>query len=247
MKYMEMIAKLGVGSAHPGGFSATLEQLKYHPIPKQCRILEVGCGTGRTACYLAKQGYDVTAVDIMPGMVKKAQKRAKKEKVNVTFLQADVRKLPFAENEFDVVIAESVSIFTETEKALAEYYRVLKAEGTLYDREIVAMKEMPPELKEMVLDLYSIEKMPASQHLLDLLESASFQDVKVWNLSSFPTDPKEMWEDQVKYPDPIKLIDEDAFGNQAIWQSAAKYDEMMRRFRDCFAYGTFIGTKRDKG
>ena len=71
---LDMLAKLGVGNAHPGGFGETIEQLKNYPIEKGKRVLEVGCGTGRTACFLAEQGCEVTAVDIRPEIIAKAIK-----------------------------------------------------------------------------------------------------------------------------------------------------------------------------
>ncbi|UUZ83362.1 hypothetical protein LJK88_05535 [Paenibacillus sp. P26] len=42
MSYLDMVAKLGVGGAHPGGFEATLEQLQRFPIPPGSRVLDVG-------------------------------------------------------------------------------------------------------------------------------------------------------------------------------------------------------------
>ncbi|GAE08518.1 ubiquinone/menaquinone biosynthesis methyltransferase UbiE [Paenibacillus sp. JCM 10914] len=77
MNYINMLSKLGMGSAHPGGFEATLRMLKNYPIQSNSRILEVGCGTGRTSCHLAGLGYEVTAVDLNENMIKKARKRLK--------------------------------------------------------------------------------------------------------------------------------------------------------------------------
>jgi SAM-dependent methyltransferase len=53
--------------------------------------LELGCGTGDTAIYLAKRGWQVTAVDFVPTALEKA--RAKPGAENVNFVQADVRQL----------------------------------------------------------------------------------------------------------------------------------------------------------
>ncbi|MGA8547663.1 MAG: class I SAM-dependent methyltransferase [Mycobacterium sp.] len=53
--------------------------------------LELGCGTGDTSIYLAKHGWQVTAVDFVPTALEKARAKAGSEKVN--FVQADVRQL----------------------------------------------------------------------------------------------------------------------------------------------------------
>jgi SAM-dependent methyltransferase len=55
--------------------------------------LELGCGTGDTSIYLAKQGWQVTAVDFVPTALEKARAKARVESVNVNFVHADVRQL----------------------------------------------------------------------------------------------------------------------------------------------------------
>ena len=58
--------------------------------------LELGCGTGDTSVYLAKQGWQVTAVDFVPAALEKAQAKARVESVNVNFAHADVTRLSSA-------------------------------------------------------------------------------------------------------------------------------------------------------
>lgn len=70
---------------------------------KNCKILDVGCGTGRHAIELTKRGYGVTGVDLSENMLKKAQKNASNAGFEIDFRQADARNLPF-EEEFDLVI-----------------------------------------------------------------------------------------------------------------------------------------------
>jgi SAM-dependent methyltransferase len=55
--------------------------------------LELGCGTGDTSIYLAKQGWQVTAVDFVPTALDKARTKAPVESVDVNFVHADVRHL----------------------------------------------------------------------------------------------------------------------------------------------------------
>jgi SAM-dependent methyltransferase len=54
------------------------------------RALDVGCGTGRDAVYLAKLGWQVTAVDVAGEAIARARQRAADEGVEVHWVAADV-------------------------------------------------------------------------------------------------------------------------------------------------------------
>ena len=70
---------------------------------KNIKILDIGCGTGRHSIELAKRGYYVVGIDLSVNMLDKARCNAKKEKVNLQFIQADARQLNF-NDEFSLVI-----------------------------------------------------------------------------------------------------------------------------------------------
>ena len=56
-----------------------------------CRVLELGCGTGTNAVYLAEQAFDVTAVDCAALALGQARARAAEIRVEVNWVQADVQ------------------------------------------------------------------------------------------------------------------------------------------------------------
>lgn len=70
---------------------------------KNCKILDIGCGTGRHAIELTKRGYQVIGVDLSENMLKKAREKASNAGFEIDFRQADARNLPF-KDEFDLVI-----------------------------------------------------------------------------------------------------------------------------------------------
>ncbi len=240
MKYMDMLARFGVGSAHPGGFAATLDQLAHFPIPAGSRVLEVGCGTGRTSCHLAKQGAEVTAVDIHPDMIKKAKNRADKEGLSVRFIQSDVRELPFPDHEFDIVMAESVTNFTDGEEALREYCRVMKPGGTLYDREMIAVRQLHPEVGREFGEFFGIPKLRSAEEWVALLEKCGFEQARIWNSSALP---ENLWELQFKYPDELQETDADIFADPQVWSVALKHDEFFDTYKEFFGFGVIIGVK----
>jgi SAM-dependent methyltransferase len=57
------------------------------------RALELGCGTGTNAVYLARHGWDVTAIDMIGSAVRAARRRATAAGVTPRLLQGDVTRL----------------------------------------------------------------------------------------------------------------------------------------------------------
>ncbi|TXK85228.1 class I SAM-dependent methyltransferase [Paenibacillus sp. N3.4] len=240
IEYLDMLAKLGVGNAHPGGFGETVEQLRKYPIEKGKHVLEVGCGTGRTACYLAEQGCQVTAVDIRPEMIVKAIKRGIQQKVDVRFLEGDVCQLPFEDHTFDVVLVESVTNFADAQKAVSEYYRVLKPGGKLYDREVIRVKEMTVGVHRALCSFYGVNKIYSMDEWKQLLESSNFSPVEFSGAHPFPL---TMFEDQVQHPDPVHLSDKQSFMDPRVWQITARYDELVNKYHPYMGYTLMIGSK----
>ena len=64
-----------------------------HPI-EPCRALELGCGTGTNSVWLARQGFEVTGIDVAPLAVERAEKRAHAAGVAANFVAGDVLHLP---------------------------------------------------------------------------------------------------------------------------------------------------------
>lgn len=240
MNYLDILARFGVGSAHPGGFSGTLEQLERFPLTAGSRILEVGCGTGRTACYLSKQGYDVVAVDIRKEMIDKAKRRAEIEEAEVGFFQADVNELPFADRTFDVVMAESVTLFADPVKAFKEYYRVLVPGGNLFDRELLLMKNFFQDEEASIINFFGIDQLYTADQWSVLVKQAGFFKTDIWSKSVFPDN---VWEDALKHPDFHQMLDDDVTVESEEWKAAAYYEEIMIKYRDHFGFGVIMGTK----
>jgi ubiquinone/menaquinone biosynthesis C-methylase UbiE len=119
-----------------------------HGIEAGMRVLEVGPGNGRytlaTARRVGDQGKVVT-VDIEPKMIDRVRARAEAEGVaNVDARVADVYDLPFDEGSFDaaymiVVIGE----IPDPDRAIREFYRVLRPGGTLAFSELLMDPDYP--------------------------------------------------------------------------------------------------------
>jgi SAM-dependent methyltransferase len=65
--------------------------------------LELGCGTGENAIFLAQRGFQVTALDVSPRAIDRAREKAERAGVQVTFLAADFAELPDTDGAFRFV------------------------------------------------------------------------------------------------------------------------------------------------
>ncbi len=54
-----------------------------------CRALDIGCGTGGNAVWLARQGFEVTACDLSPTAIGKADAKARSAEIDCRFVVAD--------------------------------------------------------------------------------------------------------------------------------------------------------------
>lgn len=100
--------------------------------PAGGRVLDVGCGDGLLAAALARAGAVVTGIDSNINMLVAGRARAQREGLGLGFGQADVRRLPFGDATFDVVIAITVLCFVrDAERAMREMARVLKPGGAI--------------------------------------------------------------------------------------------------------------------
>lgn len=70
---------------------------------KPGRAVVLGCGTGTNAIYLAKKGFDVTAIDIAPTALNLAEEKAEKADVKVRWLLASVLAPPADLKKFDFI------------------------------------------------------------------------------------------------------------------------------------------------
>ncbi len=101
--------------------------IKEKTLPAQLKILNVGCGTGRSSEYLSQYG-KVTSVEY-----DKFCCEFTTQKTGLEIINGDITQLPFANNEFDLVCAFDVIEHVEDDKkAMEEMKRVCKPDGVVF-------------------------------------------------------------------------------------------------------------------
>jgi SAM-dependent methyltransferase len=94
MNRFELMYRLGFAPWERRDVERTWEPLVEGPdAMKPGRALDVGCGSGRDAVYLAKHGWEVTGVDFAEAALSAGRQRAKQESVEVKWVRGDVTDL----------------------------------------------------------------------------------------------------------------------------------------------------------
>lgn len=196
--YFDAQASWGV-TKHMGGMEATDELAALCQIAEGHSILEVGCGTGVTACHLAKRyGCQVIGVDLSGEIVRWALRRARRKGIEhrVDFRTADAQNLPFEEHRFDAVLCESVTSFPQDkQRAVNEYVRVTKPGGYVGLNEGTWIQDSPSsELVEYVARTMAKASFLSADGWKALLEAAGLCDilVRTYKISPFSQRLNEM-------------------------------------------------------
>lgn len=67
-------------------------------------VLDVGCGDGGNAIYLADKGFEVTGVDVSAKAISLAKQKAREAGVDVTFIALDALEIATLDKQFDTII-----------------------------------------------------------------------------------------------------------------------------------------------
>lgn len=165
------------------------------------KILDLAAGTGSSSEPLAAAGADVIPADFSEGMLA----AGRKARPHLAFTKADALNLPFGDGEFDVAtISFGLRNTQNTEKALAQMFRVVKPGGHLVVTEFSSptfgpfrtiytnylMRALPAIARKTSSnpDAYiylaeSIRAWPDQERLAALISGAGWVDVTWKNLT----------------------------------------------------------------
>lgn len=168
---------------HMLGRSATIALAERAAITELDLVLDVGCGIGGPARYLAANlGCEVTGIDLTPELCEVAAELTRRVGLDdkVTIRQADALDLPFDDDAFDVVWTQHVSMNIEDKaRFFAELRRVLITGGRLAFFDLLAGPNQPIHFPVPWADDQSVSFLATPDETRELLEAAGFR-VRSW-------------------------------------------------------------------
>lgn len=149
-----MAKHVGLTVIHPGGFKATKRLADALGITKESRVVDIACGKGTTALYLAENyGCDVVGVDISDELLGEAKAAAKKRNLDkkVKFHVDDAMRLSFPDDTFDAAVSQAVLVLVEDKiKAIREAKRIIKKGGKAGWLELSWRKEIDADFLDKI-------------------------------------------------------------------------------------------------
>ena len=146
-------------------------------VAKNGKILDIGCGTGTDAGYMASKGFEIIGIDLSEEMLK----AAKKKFPHIDFRIADMRKLTFDKEQFDGIFT-AFSLFHLPKKdvpnVLKNLYDFLKPNGPIY---ITIQEGKSEEIfinEPLKLDEKIFLNIMSSKEIKELIENAGFVIIK---------------------------------------------------------------------
>jgi len=143
------------------------------------RVLDIGCGNGHTAIYLAHQTQcEVVGIDISQIHVDNAQKEAEKfPQLKLSFVKASATSLPFSQGEFTHLWSQGTLLHIhEREVVLQEAYRLLDREGILLFDDLVSLHDHPTEATQTyVYNRLHVSRFISPDSYAEALKSAGFE------------------------------------------------------------------------
>ena len=157
----------GYYSSHtiwPFPIGAALRRMEDHlfvnlNVPSGSKVLDAGCGLGHIAAHLASKGLQIYGIDIVYNHVRWAKQHIKTKHLqsSVTIGLLDYHNLSqLADNSFDAVYTmETLVHATDANKALREFFRILKPGGSiaLYEYDHLLSANIPRQTPQSLLRL----------------------------------------------------------------------------------------------
>ena len=156
----------------PGDF--LFELIKLCPPTENTKVLDIGCGEGKDAVFMAEKGYDVTAFDLTENGIRKTIALAHKRGVKVNAYVDDINTFE-TDEQFDIIFSTGTVqyIFDENKESFfKKLEKITKPNGIVFINVFVekSFLDLPP-------DWYKEEKMWKSGELFTYFSDWKFEKI----------------------------------------------------------------------
>ncbi len=174
---------------HIGGRKATVQAIEKMALQNHHHVLDVGCGIGGTARYIASQkNCTVSAIDLTPEYIEIAKTLTEltrlKDKIN--FDVASALNMPFSDETFDVAMTLHVAMnISKREELYKEIARVLKPGATLYIFDVMKKNDVDLHFPVPWANTEKASHLTTPSEMYPLLENAGFEIKEANDLTDF--------------------------------------------------------------
>jgi arsenite methyltransferase len=181
----------------PGGLTLTDRALEFCMLPTGARVLDVGCGPAASIEHLRVK-HQLNAVGLDPSVM--LLRSGRRRDPFLQLIQSPGECLPIADDQFAAVLTEcSLSVMQNSDRAMAEFWRVLCAGGFLILSDVYARNPAGVDaLHNLPLDS-CLSSVISQAEIIDRVEAAGFTVM--------------LWEDHTKALN--------AFAAQLIWSNGS--------------------------
>lgn len=244
--YFDLQAKIGI-TKHMGGLTATRKLLQWCHIDDCKYVLVVGSGSGISAVKIAQlTRCKVVGIDLSAEMVKCAKEQ---HSSGIQFMLGDAEDIPFPDNTFDAVLSESVTAFTDREKSLGEYFRVLKKGGYLGLNEVTWLVQPTAAITEYARTVTGGLNPTDKKDWLASMQKAGFTsiDAEAGPLKKFEQFVGELQMNGSRMPEIFVSFFSDYLSDREFRKSihhlASAAMKIPRGFLQAFGCGLYVGKK----
>ena len=172
---------------HFGGLSATDALARHAKINQSTHVLDLCCGLGGPARYLAYHyGCRVTGVDMNTDRLAGAVRLTERTKLQdrVLFHHANALQTGLADETFDVIVSQEAFCHIPNKKTLiTECVRLLKPGGRIVYTDILARSNMTNEIRSRLETEMVFSELSTLEQYCHLLEEKGCQVIEVEDLS----------------------------------------------------------------
>lgn len=171
-------------------------------LPTHSRILDLGCGDGRNALYLASQGFFVDCVDVSKNAIDKINLLIKKPNIKINTVLCDVKSFEYT-CDYDMIIAHGLLQFID-KKHQSVVIKDMKQHTKKNGYNIISVftdeLPIPDDLKDIMVGIFKEEEIKEyySDWDIELFESKKFHDEHEYGIKHYHASNKIVAKKHIK-------------------------------------------------